>query len=144
MNDLHLKVYDKIDKKIFPVAVAWFNNEGIKTVEIYGKASPTPRKDRPFNPNALSSRTPINRLIRNRIELLMPTGLEDIHGIKIYQGDICKTPNGIRVVIYDAPSFWLAKNIEDKIDVDAFSTPSIVEEVIGNINENPELLDERL
>lgn len=69
------------------------------------------------------------------------TGLQDTNNVDIYEGDVCLLPNGEkRVVTYDAPSFWLAKNLIDKVDVDAFSTPSIYEEVIGNIYENPELL----
>lgn len=76
----------------------------------------------------------------NKIPLMQYTGLKDKNGKEIYEGDICDTPSGKRIVTYDAPSFWLAENLTDKVAVDAFSTPSVLEHVIGNIYENPELL----
>jgi len=41
------------------------------------------------------------------------------------------------------PPFWLHKKLSEKIDVDSFSTPNIVEEVIGNIYEHASLLDNK-
>jgi uncharacterized phage protein (TIGR01671 family) len=73
--------------------------------------------------------------------LMQFTGLKDAQGKEIYEGDIIfNGAENKRIVIYEAPSFFLAKSLKDKIDVDAFSTPHTDEEVIGNIYENPELL----
>lgn len=78
------------------------------------------------------------------VEVMQFTGLHDRIGTEIYEGDIVTyyddgAPDAVpltRVVTYDAPSFWLAK----KVDVESFSTPEAIEQVIGNIYENPELL----
>lgn len=72
------------------------------------------------------------------------TGLLDSNGKEIYEGDICKTQKGNRVVRYFAPNFSLYKGMEDDlettVDCDSFSTPIAFEEVVGNIHENRELL----
>jgi uncharacterized phage protein (TIGR01671 family) len=89
---------------------------------------------------SLAGYTLFNYLTQDRYEVMQFTGLKDKNGVEIFEGDICNTPNGVRLVTYGAPSFWLAVKENDTVDVDAFSTPNIYEEVIGNIMENPELL----
>jgi len=73
--------------------------------------------------------------------LMQYTGLKDKNGKEIYEGDVVATLRGNRIVIYDEPAFFLAKSLLGYLEVDWFSTPTIDEEVIGNIYENPELLD---
>lgn len=80
------------------------------------------------------------------MEWLQYTGLKDKNGAEIYEGDVVSFSSfehGVerRVVVYSAPSFWLYKRLDDHIDVDQFSTPTVHEAVIGNIYENPELLE---
>lgn len=76
--------------------------------------------------------------------VMQSTGLLDSKGKEIWEGDICKTEKGNRVVRYFAPDFALYKrmglDLDTRVDCDDFSTPVAFEEVIGNVHENPELI----
>ena len=66
------------------------------------------------------------------------TGMRDMHGRKIFEGDIMRTNGceGFFEVIYDAPDFYLKKNSSGY----RFLNHPEKFEVIGNINDNIELL----
>jgi hypothetical protein len=132
MNDLKLKVYDKIDNKIFAVAAIFFNNDGVKTVQIYGKASPKPRPG--MNPNSLSAPVPINRLNRERIELLMPTLQNDKNGNMIYMADVIHIAGQNAVVkMKDGTYYWESYDTTGELDD--------CSEILGSYLTNPELME---
>ena len=69
-------------------------------------------------------------------KLMQYTGLKDKNGVEIYEGDICNRYHLKGVVVYHNGMFILQ---------DGFNEPLMNElygiEVIGNIYENPELLN---
>lgn len=86
-------------------------------------------------------------------KLLMPTGLKDKNGAEIFEGDIvtAKHPEYEEdtemvhaIVIYDAPCFH-AKYVDESLNKFISGGSGFIlrpqNEVIGNIYENPELLE---
>src|SRR5690625_2030614 len=85
----------------------------------------------------------------DEIELIKYTGLKDKNGREIYEGDILqhnvqdyvagypRESNYIAKVIHGVGAFWA----EDMLLIDAIENDS-ENEVIGNIYENPELLED--
>lgn len=88
------------------------------------------------------------------------TGMRDKNGRKIYESDILRSPLGNIVVVefgykehivnhgrpYIIDSFacygWIAKNLRNGI-TDFFDNEFAAGEIIGNIYDNPELLDNK-
>lgn len=78
----------------------------------------------------------INRIIEQY------TGLKDKNGKEIYEGDIVDYNDDgecIGVVKYDAPEFYLDADATDWARMFLKGAPH--QKVIGNIHENPELLE---
>lgn len=66
------------------------------------------------------------------------TGLKDKNGVEIYEGDICKVDNIENFeVIWRGIGFWFKRTDEQCF---VFTPLNAWIEVIGNIYENPELL----
>lgn len=78
------------------------------------------------------------------IILMQYTGLKDRNGREIYEGDILRDDEmGLNVVRWEDGSFWLEMFYEGGQSLmEHLSDYNEVCEVIGNIYENPELLEE--
>ncbi|MBO5449789.1 MAG: hypothetical protein J5994_10770 [Ruminococcus sp.] len=65
------------------------------------------------------------------------TGLTDQNGVKIFEGDIIETTSGNRgYVVFENGAFMKSCNPKDM----PFLIADVVNTVIGNIHDNPELL----
>ena len=77
-----------------------------------------------------------------RFDIMQYTGIKDTDGKEIWEGDIVKDRRSVGVVIYNAPYFdaeWKVGPV--RYDYDNALMYGV--EVIGNIYENPELLESK-
>lgn len=77
----------------------------------------------------------------SKVEVMQYTGLKDKNGKEIYEGDILSWGKSVVAEVYwDNQWGWLTRNGEKTGGGLGLSAPEYVE-VIGNIYENPELLN---
>lgn len=83
------------------------------------------------------------------VVLMQYTGLKDMHGKEIYEGDILTTKYGNVEVVYYKSSFTLKREgsslielngLSNLVDCSPIANCTHNNEIIGNIYENPELL----
>jgi hypothetical protein len=74
----------------------------------------------------------------SHFEFMQFTGLRDKKGQEIYEGDIVDVGGEVCEVKYNPPSFAAYNSQKHEFNIQYFGV-----EVIGNIYENPELLNEK-
>lgn len=118
MRDIKFRAWDRLDKKMFDVFM--------------------------FNENYVYINSKDARW-REDIELMQYTGLKDVAGIEIYEGDILEKDGhwGIRIEFYKGLKVLDLDNVRynNKIlNTNVYDFDFTRWKVIGNIYENPELL----
>lgn len=122
------RVWDKKEKFMWVVAALRFYEEGnLFAIDYWGVQQ---------YPETLDAED---------VVLMQTTGLQDKNGKTYYEGDLVKWDNEIFQVKFDKYQFVLEGFYEPRQDVpyDFFSEGAYKEaEIIGNIYENPNLLEE--
>ena len=136
MRDIKFRAWDKRTKRLYQV----------QTLQFYGTnntvdACWTNGVD--FDGESTLGEPELNNL--HNLELMQYTGMKDVKGVEIYEGDVLFHPlQGRRKVYYPYSERVASYGLRD-IDNGFGSTlqdSHAIWEVIGNIYENPELLEE--
>jgi len=85
------------------------------------------------------------------LKMMQYTGIEDIYGFEIYEGDIVNIDTGNAKIIFEDGCFWL-KELDYQLNTPEYMMLQCCAEVvlnmelkiIGNIYENPELLNNKV
>ena len=83
-------------------------------------------------------------IVNNDLELMQSTGLKDLNGVEIFEGDIVRFFDSLYTVFYDIKEgSYRLKPHDERWVIDYMSNFTSEEslEIIGNIYENPELLE---
>lgn len=73
--------------------------------------------------------------------LMQYTGLKDKNGKEIYEGDVLQTRSGIGYMVFDNCGYAIKSPGSEAVDYE-FSAFYLECEIIGNMYENPELLNQ--
>ena len=126
-RDIKFEVWDKIDKKMMRAPHIFINGSGV----IWEN-----KRDGLFGSDEL--------VATDRYKIRLATGLTDKNGKEIYEGDVVGPKfDKANFVIYRSGSFCLVQDEKDEcpLSLGGYINDSFQLDVVGNIYENPELLN---
>lgn len=120
MREIKFRAWDKLNKEMFNVEFIDFQKKQVyRDVVSYRKF--------------------------NDVELMQYTGLKDEYGDEIYEGDIVTLHNSRYKVIFNSEEArFVLRYDEFEMEIPFTNNNNERMEIIGNIYENPELMEERI
>ena len=133
MRDIKFRVWDKFEKRIYKVEeIRWNCFKEIELISVYENDSLCKSYVKNHN---------VERHNIKALELMKYTGLKDKNGKEIYEGDIVEYDDVLWTIEYSKEDGAFILNSYDILE-NFRNTDSKWVEVIGNIYENPNLLQE--
>lgn len=127
MESISFRAWDKEEKKMHKVKTIEFSRRGARIIHLAE-----------VNSNGKGD----HKRWHSSVELMQSTGLKDKNGTEIYEGDIVKNIyDEIYVVKWFDAGFYLEERYNGGFDYSELHFGNN-KEVIGNIYENPELLED--
>lgn len=126
MREIKFRAWDNLEKRMRKVVSLHWRGDKLVSAKLEGDNDPTP--------------------IEGRLTIEQYTGLKDENGTEIYEGDVIRYGELTYSVEYQSSRFMLCAPRKLSICLSELTydcdTNQLNCEVIGNIHENPELLEE--
>ncbi|HBC4492065.1 YopX family protein [Staphylococcus aureus] len=122
---LKFRAWDKLGKEMHKVSAIDFSSKGARIIRLAGVQSNGKENHKRWH---------------SSVELMQYTGFKDVHGVEIYEGDIVQDSYSgeVSFIEFKEGAFYITfSNVTELI-----SENNDIIEIIGNIFENPELLEE--
>ena len=126
MRELKFRAWDNLEERMRKVVSLHWQGDKLVSARLEGENEPIP--------------------IEGRLVIEQSTGLEDMDGVKIYEGDIVKVEGDAE--IYRVEWIYSGFGLEPRYNSPLYPILGNVKlrkkiEVIGNVHENPELVEEK-
>lgn len=121
---LKFRAWDKLGKEMHKVSAIDFSSKGARIIRLAGVQSNGKENHKRWH---------------SSVELMQYTGFKDVHGVEIYEGDIVQDSYSgeVSFIEFKEGAFYITfSNVTELI-----SENNDIIEIIGNIFENPELLE---
>jgi len=137
-REIKFRAWVPRDSKMFSVTSITFSGTGVRAIATF---RPVSKRDRTYVPTT-------NRVLAGHFELMQYTGLKDKNGVEIYEGDVVAMfgRSQYSEVFWAADAggwmVWAIDSGASSLREGFLAHYQITAEVVGNVYENPDLLQE--